>query len=147
MKEFSKTVAELVQHPDESPLPLEVIPNYMGINLVSVDRLAWSEQDDGQLIDLTIHFKPEPEGCSEQGGPDSGGRLGYRHDQVEPKRGSVLCDQCGQEVAERADRSGIVAHRCPHGVECVLERGDPRIGRGGWGCGVCRAAAAAGESR
>lgn len=55
----------------------------------------------------------------------------------------LRCDQCGQSVARR--EGGIVAHRCPHGVECILEPGDPRIGQGGWGCGVCRAAAAAGE--
>lgn len=56
----------------------------------------------------------------------------------------MRCDQCGLSVAKR-EGGGIATHRCPHGVECILEPGDPRIGRGGWGCGVCRAAAAAGE--
>jgi hypothetical protein len=42
-----------------SPLPISVIPNYMGINLVSVEGLSWTKQQDGQLVDLTIHFKPE----------------------------------------------------------------------------------------
>ena len=44
---------------DESPLPLAVIPNYMGINLVSVEGVSWTEQADGQLVSLTIHFIPE----------------------------------------------------------------------------------------
>ena len=42
----------------ESPLDLGVIPNHMGINLVSVQGIGWTKQDDGQLVDLTIHFKP-----------------------------------------------------------------------------------------
>ena len=48
-----------------------------------------------------------------------------------------VCDQCGQTVAIRPVRSGIVAHRCPHGVDCILEPGDPRIGRSYWACKVC----------
>lgn len=40
------------------PLPLHVIPNYMGINLVSVESLRWSRLPDGQLIDLTLAFLP-----------------------------------------------------------------------------------------
>jgi hypothetical protein len=59
MKEFEKTVAELIQS-GNSPLPLHVIPNYMGINLCCVHSLHWFEQDDGQLISLTIRFIPEP---------------------------------------------------------------------------------------
>ena len=56
----------------------------------------------------------------------------------ERNRAAVVCDQCGQEVDERPDRSGIVAHRCPHGKECILEEGDPRIGhKSGWACEVC----------
>lgn len=43
---------------EESPLPLDVIPNRMGINLCSVESICWQEQDDGQLTSLTIHFKP-----------------------------------------------------------------------------------------
>jgi hypothetical protein len=42
-----------------SPLPLSVIPNYMGINLVSVEGVSWTEEADGQLVSLTIHFIPE----------------------------------------------------------------------------------------
>lgn len=42
-----------------SPLPIEVIPNYMGANLCTVDRIDWRlKADDYQLMDLTIHFIP-----------------------------------------------------------------------------------------
>lgn len=57
MKVTTKTVTELIET-KESPLPLEVIPNNMGINLCSVEALSWTKQDDGQLISLTIHFCP-----------------------------------------------------------------------------------------
>jgi hypothetical protein len=43
------------------PLPLDVIPNNMGINLCSVEGMSWTKQDDGQLVSLTIHFEPAPE--------------------------------------------------------------------------------------
>jgi hypothetical protein len=32
----------------------------MGINLCSVDSIAWAQQEDGQLVSLTILFTPEP---------------------------------------------------------------------------------------
>ena len=44
---------------DVCPLPVEVIPNYMGINLCSVKSIEWNKTPDGQLIDLTIRFIPE----------------------------------------------------------------------------------------
>lgn len=59
MKVITKTVNELLNS-GESPLPLETIPNNMGINLCSVDALSWTRQDDGQLVSLTIHFNPAP---------------------------------------------------------------------------------------
>lgn len=43
------------------PLPLSVIPNYMGINLCSIDSIEWTEQADSQLVSLTINFSPEPQ--------------------------------------------------------------------------------------
>lgn len=61
MKTTTKTVTELIET-KESPLPLEVIPNNMGINLCSVDALAWTRQEDGQLVSLTIHFRPSAPG-------------------------------------------------------------------------------------
>lgn len=57
MTAVTKTVEELLKE-GGSPLPLEVIPNHMGINLCSVKSLSWNKQDDGQLTDLTIHFIP-----------------------------------------------------------------------------------------
>jgi hypothetical protein len=61
-KSFSRTVADLVQKREDPPLPLSVIPNYMGINLCSVDSISWVEQEDSQLVSLTIHFIPAPGG-------------------------------------------------------------------------------------
>jgi hypothetical protein len=53
-----KKIDELIEN-NECPLPLEVIPNYMGINLCSVDAISWQKQSDGQLTNLTIHFIPD----------------------------------------------------------------------------------------
>lgn len=59
METVYKTVEELMEDGEKSPLPLGVIPNNMGINLVSVEGISWQRQDDGQLVNLTIYFKPE----------------------------------------------------------------------------------------
>lgn len=59
IKRTTKTTDYLVKNPSESPIPLEVIPNKMGINLCSVESLSWSRLSDGQLVDLTINFLPE----------------------------------------------------------------------------------------
>jgi len=58
METTFKKVSELIESND-SPLPLEVIPNNMGINLCSVDAISWQKQSDGQLTNLTIHFIPK----------------------------------------------------------------------------------------
>lgn len=57
MQTVTRTVDDLIES-DESPLPLTVITNNMGINLCSVEALTWTRQDDGQLVNLTIHFIP-----------------------------------------------------------------------------------------
>lgn len=57
MKTTRKTIQELLENND-CPLPLRVIPDYMGINLVSVEGISWTKQDDGQLLELAIAFKP-----------------------------------------------------------------------------------------
>lgn len=71
LKTVTKTIEELMTVEAKitglSPLPLEVIPNHMGINLCSVEALSWTEQTDGQLVSLTIHFQPESEGYYELG--------------------------------------------------------------------------------
>ena len=53
-----KTVEELIDSKGYCPLPLDVIPNNMGINLCSVDTIEWTKQADGQLINLKINFLP-----------------------------------------------------------------------------------------
>lgn len=58
MTTTTKTVDELLKT-DESPLPLDVFPNKMGINLVSVEALTWTRRADGQLVNLMVHFIPE----------------------------------------------------------------------------------------
>jgi len=60
MKTEFRTTQELIDGSVESPIDLAVIPNHMGINLVSVEGLSWTKQDDGQFVSLTIHFIPEP---------------------------------------------------------------------------------------
>jgi hypothetical protein len=62
MKTYLKTVSELLADSEAEktcPLPLSVIPNYMGINLCSVDAIGWQKQEDNQLVSLTIYFTPE----------------------------------------------------------------------------------------
>lgn len=58
MKTEFHTTDELIKGDVQTPLPLAVITNQMGINLVSVEGLSWTRQDDGQLVSLTIHFIP-----------------------------------------------------------------------------------------
>jgi len=55
---FAK-VQDIIDGKVECPLPLQVIPNNMGINLCSVEAISWQRQNDGQLANLTIHFNPE----------------------------------------------------------------------------------------
>lgn len=59
METTYKKVKDLIETNEYCPLPLSVIPNNMGINLVGVDAISWKKQDDGQLTELTIHFIPE----------------------------------------------------------------------------------------
>lgn len=53
------TVEDILANRVRTPLPLEVIPNHMGINLVSVAAIEWQRQlPDGQLRHVTIYFTP-----------------------------------------------------------------------------------------
>lgn len=61
MKNIEYKTTEEIINGAECPLPLEVIPNYMGINLNSVEAISWDRQDDGQLIMVAIHFIPNNE--------------------------------------------------------------------------------------
>lgn len=60
MKTITRKVSDVIAANEDTPLPLATIPNHMGINLCSVDSVSWVEQDDGQIVSLTIHFIPEP---------------------------------------------------------------------------------------
>lgn len=60
MKTTHASIAQILNKHINSPLPIEVIPNHMGINLCSVEGMTWTRQPDGQLVSLTIHFKPAP---------------------------------------------------------------------------------------
>ena len=62
MKTTFHTVAEIIERKIETPIDLAVIPNYMGINLCSVEGMTWTKRPDGQLVSLTIHFLPDDEG-------------------------------------------------------------------------------------
>jgi hypothetical protein len=85
MRRTKKSVHEIYANEQEqvpgvpqewsSPLSLDVIPNYMGINVTSVDAMEWAMQDDGQLVELTIHFKPDPHADEEEGVGDEVQRL------------------------------------------------------------------------
>ena len=53
----TKSIEELIKD-DSCPFPIGIIPDKMGINLVSVESISWERQDDGQLVNLTINFIP-----------------------------------------------------------------------------------------
>lgn len=59
MIEITKKINELVNGEEKCPLPIDVIPNLMGINLCSVDTISWKKQKDGQLKNITINFIPD----------------------------------------------------------------------------------------
>ena len=59
MKSYHETVEDITAGKIDCPLPLEVIPNHMGINLCAVRAISWITQDDGQLTNLVIHFIPD----------------------------------------------------------------------------------------
>lgn len=56
-EKYRETVDAIIKGKD-CPLPLEVIPNFMGINLRAVEAISWECRPDGQLVSLTIHFIP-----------------------------------------------------------------------------------------
>ena len=58
MKTTFATIGDILNG-KECPLPLDIIPNSLGISLCAVDAISWTKQADGQLVNLNIHFKPE----------------------------------------------------------------------------------------
>jgi hypothetical protein len=67
METIVKKVDELIKNNEACPLPLSVIPNYMGINLCSVDEVSWDKQENGELTTLTIRFIPNDPEIEENG--------------------------------------------------------------------------------
>ena len=70
------TTQQAIEPGNDCPIDLAVIPNYMGINLCSVEGVSWERQDDGQLKWMTFHFIPAPqedlhENTTETGTPPS----------------------------------------------------------------------------
>ena len=65
MRTVTRKVSDMIASHEDAPLPLSVIPNYMGINLCSVDSISWTEQEDGQLVSLTVQFIPVNEAVSD----------------------------------------------------------------------------------
>ncbi len=55
---YEMKMEDIVKDEKKCPLPISVIPNYMGINLCSVSGISWVRQKDKQLKTLTIHFIP-----------------------------------------------------------------------------------------
>ncbi len=58
METILKRVCDIIENDEYCPIPLEVIPNNMGINLCSVDAVSWQKQEDGQLVNVSIYFNP-----------------------------------------------------------------------------------------
>lgn len=52
------TIEEVVKNNEYCPIDIDVFPNYMGINLVSVDSVEYTKQEDGQLVSMTVNFIP-----------------------------------------------------------------------------------------
>ena len=58
MKTEKVTIEEVVKNNAYCPISIDVFPNYIGINLVSIDSVEWVKQEDGQLVSLTVNFIP-----------------------------------------------------------------------------------------
>lgn len=70
---------------EECPLPLEVIPNEMGINLSNVEKVKWEEQEDGQLKKVEIEFNPAEELDESNLEEDQIEEKVEKHDTLNPK--------------------------------------------------------------
>lgn len=58
METISRKVSDIIKNDEYCPIPLEVFPNNMGINLCSVEAISWQKQEDGQLVNVSIDFNP-----------------------------------------------------------------------------------------
>jgi hypothetical protein len=82
MKTELHTIREIIDRKIDTPLDIAVIPNHMGINLSEVEAMNWTQQDDGQLVRLTIHFTPGAH------------RI---------EKGGARCIDCGMEIRGKND--------------------------------------------
>jgi hypothetical protein len=58
METTYRTISDIIENDEYCPVPLEIIPNNMGINLNSVEAVSWQKQEDGQLVNVSIYFNP-----------------------------------------------------------------------------------------
>lgn len=58
---YFRTITDIIENEDGPKPPMDIgyFPNYMGINLCSVEAIAWSRFEDGQLIQMAVYFKPD----------------------------------------------------------------------------------------
>lgn len=55
---ISKIIEETNAGNSDCPIPIDVIPNRMGINLCSVNGIGYGKNNQGELEYLIIHFNP-----------------------------------------------------------------------------------------
>lgn len=67
METFNKRISEIIKEQENCEFgvcsfPVSIVPTYKGINLCSVDSITWQKQDDGQIVNVLIHFLPNEDG-------------------------------------------------------------------------------------
>ena len=60
IKNNFRTIDDIIINEDgpKPPIDIAYFPNNMGINLCCVEGIAWSELEDGQILNMTVYFKP-----------------------------------------------------------------------------------------
>lgn len=106
---ITRTVSDMIAAKEEPPLPLSVIPNFMGINLCSVDSVSWTEQEeDSQLVSLTIHFIPFNEAPRPRPTKAEVADLKWRLAAEAIRRGCRNCDKCKGAGCDACGHTGAV---------------------------------------
>lgn len=108
MKTVTKDINAIIDG-EYCPLPIGIIPDRMGINLCGVDSVTWTQQDDNQLVSLTIHFSPHK---SHEEVPYTQPEPGeWDYVQVETHASALLRNGVEiKPVATLASKGGAVAH-------------------------------------
>ena len=67
IKNHFRTIGDIIKNEDGPKPPMDIcyFPNVMGINLCCVEGIAWSELENGQLLNMTVYFKPDITGEAE----------------------------------------------------------------------------------